>query len=199
LAAPGTDRLGKCLTHGTVLYQLGSGHDGYLASPSGEHPDYPSRGDRFTVSSSVQNARQISFVPLHDIVHDKIAAIFIGWLNDYFRVYSESGGFPLMSIFCTTTITEVLRLRSYRLARVKSGILGSVSHEMRSPLHNTLGNLELLLQTDGDEERRRLAVNARYSTTQRLETIDKILQYTSIDRSSEVMQRAALEQHGKMT
>jgi signal transduction histidine kinase len=104
-----------------------------------------------------------------------------------------------MSTFCTTTISEVLRMESHRLDRVKSGFLSSVSHEMRFPLHNTLGNLELLLQTDCSEEQHRLAMNARFGTIQLLETFDKILQYTNSDCAPEATQRATLEQHGNKT
>jgi signal transduction histidine kinase/CheY-like chemotaxis protein len=199
LAASDMDRLVKCFPHGTVLYQLNSDHDRYFASSSSEHPDYPSHGDGFAVGSSFQNACQVLFMPLYDTLHNKTAAVCIGWLNDHSRVYSESGDLSFMSTFCTTTISEVLRLESHRLDQVKSDFLGSVSHEMRSPLHNTLGNLELLLQTDCSEEQHRLAVNARFGTTQLLETIDKILQYTSTDCAPEVTQRAALEQHGNKT
>jgi signal transduction histidine kinase len=66
------------------------------------------------------------------------------------------------------------------LERVKSDFLGSVSHEMKTPLHQTLGNLELLQQTSCSDEQYDLAVNARFGATQLFETIEKILLYSSI-------------------
>jgi signal transduction histidine kinase len=85
-----------------------------------------------------------------------------------------------------STMSEVLRLETQMLERVKSDFLGSISHEMKTPLHQTLGNLELLLQTNCSNEQRDLAIDARFGTTQLLETIDKILQYANISSESDV-------------
>jgi signal transduction histidine kinase len=82
-------------------------------------------------------------------------------------------------------MSEVLRLETQMLERVKSDFLGSISHEMKTPLHQTLGNLELLLQTSCSDEQYDLAVSARFGATQLLETIDKILLYSSISSESE--------------
>jgi hypothetical protein len=89
LAASDVDMLIKCSPHGTVLYQLNTDHDKYFASSSSEHPGYPSRGNGFAIGNSFQNACQLLFMPLYDIVHDKAAAVCIGWLNDHSRVYSK--------------------------------------------------------------------------------------------------------------
>jgi signal transduction histidine kinase len=82
-------------------------------------------------------------------------------------------------------MSEALRLETQMLERVKSDFLGSISHEMKTPLHQTLGNLELLLQTSCTDEQYDFAVNARFGATQLLETIDKILLYSSISSESE--------------
>ena len=71
------------------------------------------------------------------------------------------------------------------LERVKSDFLGSISHEMKTPLHQILGNLELLLQTSCTDEQSDLVVNARFGSTQLLETINKVLQYSSISSESD--------------
>lgn len=92
-------------------------------------------------------------------------------------------------------MSEVLRQESQRLDRVKSDFLGSVSHEMRSPLHQTLGKLEMLLQTDCSDEQRELTFNARFGATQLLETIDKILQYTRISSEPDMKSNLALEKN----
>ncbi|KAM0721511.1 hypothetical protein Q7P37_002435 [Cladosporium fusiforme] len=129
---------------------------------------------------SFKGARQILFMPLFDAVHDRTATVFFGWLGNFTRVYSEKSDLVSLSVFCTTTMSEAHRLESHRAQRVKADFLGSVSHEMRSPLHNVLGNLELLLQTDCSNEQRGLAIDARLGATQLLDTIDNILQYSRI-------------------
>ncbi|GAB7334581.1 hypothetical protein MBLNU13_g06560t1 [Cladosporium sp. NU13] len=77
-------------------------------------------------------------------------------------------------------MSEVLRIETQMLERARLDFLGSVSHEMKSPLHQALGNLELLLQTSCSDGQYDFAVHARFGATQLLETIDKILLYSSI-------------------
>jgi signal transduction histidine kinase len=132
------------------------------------------------LDKSFQKSQQLLVMPLLDVLHDRTAALCVGWRSDYTRVYSDSSDIPFVSTFCMSTMSEVLRLETQMLERVKSDFLGSVSHEMKTPLHQTLGSLELLLQTSCSTEQYDLAVNARFGATQLLETIDKILLYSSI-------------------
>ncbi|RMZ25241.1 hypothetical protein D0859_10709 [Hortaea werneckii] len=86
-----------------------------------------------------------------------------------------------MSAFGTSTITQVRRLESHLLDQTKADFLGSISHEMRSPLHSTLASLELLAETADSDHQRNLINSANSGGKQMLDTINKILQFTNID------------------
>jgi signal transduction histidine kinase len=148
---------------------------------------------RDALNTSFDGSQQLLIMPLFDVLHNRVAAVCFGWLNGYNRVYSDRSDLPFVSGFCMSTMSEVLRLETQMLERVKSDFLGSISHEMKTPLHQTLGNLELLLQTECSNEQRDLAIDARFGTTQLLETIDKILQYANISSESDVKPMAKSE------
>jgi len=132
------------------------------------------------LNKSLPGATQIVFAPLWDALHSRTTAICFGWVDDNERVFESEIDLTAMSSFCMAAMSHILRVESQRLDRVKSDFLGSISHETRSPLHNVLGNLELLLATDCDAEQREMLVNARFGATQLLESIDKILQYSRV-------------------
>jgi hypothetical protein len=85
------------------------------------------------VSKSFQDSQQLLVMPLFDVLHNRTTAICVGWRSDYTRVYSDSTDVPFVSTFCISTMSEVLRLETQVLERVKSDFLGSVSHEMKTP------------------------------------------------------------------
>lgn len=132
------------------------------------------------LNESLPGATQIIFAPLWDALHSRTTAICFGWVNDNGRVFESGIDLNAMSSFCMAAMSHILRVESQRLDQVKSDFLGSISHETRSPLHNVLGNLELLLATNCDTEQREMLVNARFGATQLLESIDKILQYSRV-------------------
>jgi signal transduction histidine kinase len=168
--------------HGGVLQHLDRD---WLMSDSKESQTLLDPELRAALDRCFQGSQQLLVMPLFDVLHNRTAAICVGWLCDYKRVYSERSDLPFVSAFCMSTISEVLRIETQMLERVKSDFLGSVSHEMKTPLHQTLGNLELLLQTNCSDEQYDFAVNARFGATQLLETIDKILLYSSISSESD--------------
>jgi hypothetical protein len=145
---------------------------------------------------SFQGSLQLLVMPLFDVIHDRTTAICVGWLNDYSRVYSDRCDLPFVSAFCMSTMSEGLRLETQMLDRVKSDFIGSVSHEMKTPLHQILGNLDLLAQTSCSDEQCDLVVNARFGGTQLLETIDKVLQYSNISSESDAKPEEASETEG---
>ena len=136
------------------------------------------------LNNSLPGATQIVFAPLWDAVHSRTTAICFGWVHENERIFESEIDLTAMSSFCMAAMSHILRVESQRLDRVKSDFLGSISHETRSPLHNVLGNLELLLATNCDAEQREMLVNARFGATQLLESIDKILQYSRISGQS---------------
>jgi signal transduction histidine kinase len=176
------DKIIQTFPHGAVLHHL----DGdWLMSTLEESRPLLDPEIRDALDKSFQSSQQLLVMPLFDVLHNRTAAICFGWLDDYSRVYSERSDLPFVSAFCMSTMSEVLRLETQMLERVKSDFLGSISHEMKTPLHQTLGNLELLLQTSCSDEQYDLLVNARFGATQLLETINKILQYSSISSESD--------------
>jgi hypothetical protein len=176
------DKMIKMFPQGAVLHHL----DGdWLPSTVDESRPSLDAEIRGALHKSFKGSQQLLVMPLFDVIHDRTAAICVGWLNDYSRVYSDRCDLPFLSAFCMSTMSEGHRLETQMLERVKSDFLGSISHEMKTPLHQILGNLELLLQTDCSDEQCDLVVNARFGGTQLLETITKVLQYSSISSNSD--------------
>lgn len=180
----------KTFPHGAVLQHL---DQDWLMSNSKQSQTLLDSSITTALDRCFRGSQQLLVMPLFDVLHNRTAAICVGWLADYNRVYSNRSDLAFVSAFCMSTMSEVLRLETQMLERVKSDFLGSVSHEMKTPLHQTLGNLELLLQTDCSDEQYDLAVNARFGATQLLETIDKILEYSSISTESDVKAGALTE------
>ena len=176
--------------HGAVLQHL---DHNWLMSNSKESQTLLDSEFIAALDRCFQGSQQLLVMPLFDVLHNRTAAICVGWLSDYKRVYSERSDLPFISAFCMSTMSEVLRIETQMLERVKSDFLGSVSHEMKTPLHQTLGSLELLLQTNCSDEQYDFAVNARFGATQLLETIDKILLYSSISSESDATAETSSE------
>jgi signal transduction histidine kinase len=184
------DRIIQMFPQGTILYQL---NGDWLMSTS--------EGNRLlldlevseALDKSFQSSQQLLIMPLFDVLRNSTAAICVGWLNDYSRVYLDQSDLPFVSAFCMSIMSEVLWLETQMLEQVKSDFLGSISHEMKTPLHQTLGTLDLLLQTICSDEQCELVVNARFGATQLLETIDKVLQYSTTRYRADAKQEAPSE------
>jgi signal transduction histidine kinase len=157
---------------GTILYQL---NGDWLMSTSEQNRPLLDLEVSEALDKSFQSSQQLLLMLLFDVLDNSTAAICVGWLNDYSRVYLDQSDLLFVSSFCISIMSEVLWLQTQMLEHVKSDFIGSIGHEVKTPLHHTLGNLELLLQTSCSDEQCELVVNARFGATQLLETIEKIL------------------------
>lgn len=143
-------------------------------------------------------ASQFVFQPLRDSFHDRDVAFILGFKNDFSRVFSSTTDLPPLSSFGMAVMTQVRRLEAQTLSRNKSDFLGSMSHEMRSPLHGILACVELLQQSDCTSHQQDLLDSAEACGLQLRENIDNILLYSNIGSpspSSEKSQRASFPQH----
>jgi PAS domain S-box-containing protein len=81
----------------------------------------------------------------------------------------------------TTRHMEEARDAAMAASQQKSDFLAMVSHEIRTPLNGVIGLNELLLQTDLDEEQRKLATGAGLSGRLLLSLINDILDFSKIE------------------
>lgn len=163
---------------GAVVHLL-SDHEGgtFLASYQGS----PSRGEiRLELCEQFPQAEQFLFMPLRDSFHDRDVAFILGYASKSPRVFSGNTDLPSLYSFSMAIMTQVRRLEAQILSRNKSDFLGSMSHEMRSPLHGILACIELLQQTDCTAHQVDLLESAEACGLQLRENIDNILLYSNI-------------------
>ncbi|KAI6820723.1 hypothetical protein KC327_g8828 [Hortaea werneckii] len=166
---------------GAIFHWSGISGNGIFVEAAGP----ASRAVRLDISASIHQvfpqAQQVIFMPLWDSLHNRTAAAAFCCSKTFDRVYAGHADLYQMSAFCTSTITQVRRLEGHLLDQTKADFLGSISHEMRSPLHSTLASLELLAETAHSDHQRNLIDSANSGGRQMLDTINKVLQFTNID------------------
>ncbi|KAI6889486.1 hypothetical protein KC360_g336 [Hortaea werneckii] len=167
--------------NGAIFHWSGISSQGIFIEAAGP----ASRALRPDLSASLHQtfpeANQIMFMPLWDSLHSRTAAAALCYSKTFNRVFASHTDLSQLSAFCTSTITQVRRLEGHMLDQTKADFLGSISHEMRSPLHSTLASLELLGDTPLADHQRNLVESAQSGGKQILDTITKILQFTNID------------------
>ncbi|KAG9189255.1 hypothetical protein G6011_06123 [Alternaria panax] len=136
------------------------------------------------LSKSFPTAVQIVLMPLWDTFHERNIGAVLGFANTQARVYLGSTDLASISAFCMTIMTQVRRLEAQAMDKIKSDFLGSVSHEMRTPLHGMLSSLELLADTTHNAHQHDLLETAKYSGLSLLDTIERVLYFSNISSGS---------------
>lgn len=140
------------------------------------------------LTKAFQRAEQIVLMPLWDTHHERNIAVALGFAHKRSRAYLGSSDLSSISAFCATVMTQVRRLEVQTMIQIKSDFLGSISHEMRTPLHGILSNIELLAETSYDEHQRNLLEMARYSGVSLLDSMDRLLNFSKINSKAERME-----------
>jgi signal transduction histidine kinase len=132
------------------------------------------------LTKAFSGAEQIVLMPLWDTHHERNIGAILGFANDRSRAYLGSSDLSSISAFCATVMTQVRRLDVQAMNQIKSDFLGSISHEMRTPLHGILSNLELLAENPHGKDRRELLEMARFSGASLLDSMDRLLTFSKI-------------------
>jgi len=169
---------------GAIFHISSVNEDGqYVASAQGRSG--PTKQVHLALCDNFPNAEQFMFMPLRDSFHDRDVAFVLGWATGFTRVYSSTTDLPPLSSFGMAIMTQIRRLEAQMLSRNKSDFLGSMSHEMRSPLHGMLACIELLLQdTNCSAHQLDLLEGAEACGLQLRGNIDNILLYSNIGSAS---------------
>lgn len=88
-------------------------------------------------------ARSVAIVPLMDAHKSRWFAAGFVWTKSRSRVF-DRGELSYLKAFASATMAEVVRMDVLRENKAKEDVLGSLSHEIRSPLHGLFLGVELL-------------------------------------------------------
>lgn len=119
-------------------------------------------------------ARSVAVVPLWDAQTGRWFAGGFAWTQTPTRTFSEENELIYMRVFGLAAMTEIARLKMRAADKAKTDILGSISHELRSPLHGLVGAVELLRHTDLDALQDGILRTIEASGRTLLDTIDHV-------------------------
>ncbi|KAF2461839.1 hypothetical protein BDY21DRAFT_277152, partial [Lineolata rhizophorae] len=140
----------------------------------------PTKSEALLLQKHFPAAREIIFIPLWDSSSSRWS-VFFAYNKSEFRMLSNTPDYLFCIAFCNCVMTETFRLATIASDKQKTDFIGSVSHELRSPLHGILASCEFLNDTRVDSFQRSLIDTADSCARTLLDTINMILDYSKIN------------------
>ncbi|KAL4924573.1 putative sensor histidine kinase/response regulator [Aspergillus undulatus] len=126
------------------------------------------------------NATQVLFVPLWNAASSQWFAGCFCWVTEETKVFSPSVELSSVMGFGSSIMVEHSRLESLISDRQKGDFIGSISHELRSPLHGILAAAEFLSGTNLDEFQGSLLETINACGRTLLDTMNQVLDFSKI-------------------
>ncbi|KAK5996372.1 Peroxide stress-activated histidine kinase mak1 [Cladobotryum mycophilum] len=126
-------------------------------------------------------ARSVAFVPMWDPRRDRWYAGGFIYTNIPTRIFTREGELSYLRALGMLAMAEILRFNDLIADKAKSDILGSLSHELRSPLHGVILSAELLADTKLDVFQGNVANTIEICSRTLLDTIDHLLDYSKVN------------------
>lgn len=119
-------------------------------------------------------AKSVAFLPLFDGTKNRWFAGGFVWTKTPTRIFTVENELSYLRVFGLTTMAEVGRLHAKAAEKAKTDILGSISHELRSPLHGVVGAVEMLRHTTLDQAQENILRTIDTSGRTLLDTIEHV-------------------------
>ncbi|PYH93400.1 sensor histidine kinase/response regulator [Aspergillus ellipticus CBS 707.79] len=171
--------------------------DGIISSSDDEKPrrnrargakgtDIPKTGKKWkSMENSMlnlyfPNASQVMFVPLWNSANSQWFGGCFCWNTEETRVFGPSVELSSILGFGSSIMAECNRVESLISDRQKGDFIGSISHELRSPLHGILAAAEFLNGTNLDEFQGSLLETINACGRTLLDTMNQVLDFSKI-------------------
>ncbi|KAK0121706.1 hypothetical protein ONS95_009991 [Cadophora gregata] len=138
------------------------------------------KNDARVISRHFPGVRQLLFVPLWDAGPSRWLSACFAWSTEPTRVLSKQSELAFLSAFGNSVMAEWSRIDTEIADQKKGDFIGSISHELRSPLHGILASAEFLEEiTTGWEKGLVETIDSCGRTL--LDTINHILDFSKIN------------------
>lgn len=142
------------------------------------------------------SALQVLFAPLWDASTGSFAHACFVATTLHTRSFSSTVELPFLNSFCSTLMAECSRLDTMVADKQKSDFVGTISHEMRSPLHGLLASVEFLTETDLTGFQRSLVDTVDSCGRTLLDTINHVLDFSKVNSFQRVWQASNKKSQG---
>ncbi|TDZ21611.1 Hybrid signal transduction protein dokA [Colletotrichum orbiculare MAFF 240422] len=139
------------------------------------------RNEAKTVGDMFPGARTVAVAPLWDPARERCFAGGFVWSKSASRILTPEADLPYLRAFGMVTMAEIARLDAIIADKAKTDILGSLSHELRSPLHGVVAAAELLHDTQLDAFQVDVIHTIEISGKTLLDSIDHLLDYSKVN------------------
>jgi signal transduction histidine kinase/CheY-like chemotaxis protein len=126
-------------------------------------------------------ARHILFAPLLDGLTSKATAACVVWSSSPAHHFSIEPDLGYLVAFSSSITAELSRLATIDADQKKGDFLGSISHELRSPLHGVLASAEFLAESKCTPFETNLVETIDVCGRTLLDTINSVLEFSRIN------------------
>ncbi|EWZ34082.1 hypothetical protein FOZG_12097 [Fusarium oxysporum Fo47] len=138
------------------------------------------------VAELFAGARSVALVPLWDPSRNRFYACGLVWSKTAARILTPEADLPYLKALGIVTMAEINRIDMTLANKAKADLLGTLSHELRSPLHGILAGAELLAGTSLDLFQQEVVHALEISGKTLLDTIDHLLIFSKVNTLSRV-------------
>ncbi|KAK2591148.1 hypothetical protein QQS21_011162 [Conoideocrella luteorostrata] len=137
--------------------------------------------DGALIHEALLGARSVAFIPVWDSRRERWLSGGFVYTHTPTRVFTIEGELSLLKAVTKLIAAEVQNVQTQQADQAKSDALGSLSHELRSPLHGVILGTELLNDTDLSVFQGNATHTIETCCRTLLDTIDHLLDYTKIN------------------
>ena len=142
---------------------------------------YRRKAEAKALQKSFPGVRQMLFVPLWDASSSRVFSGCFAWTNSSHQVFSCESELSFLIAFGNSICAEITRLETIAADQQKGDFIGSISHELRSPLHGVLASAEFLAETECDSFQTGLVDTIESCGRTLLDTINHVLDFSKIN------------------
>ncbi|KAI9687424.1 MAG: hypothetical protein M1820_010448 [Bogoriella megaspora] len=143
------------------------------------------------------HARQVIFAPIRNHATSSYSVCFV-YNTSELRHFTYGVEYLHVLAFCNCITAELVQLATQESDEQKSKFIGSISHELRSPLHGILGSCEFIEDTECSSFQRSLVGTTSSCARTLLDTIDMLLDYSKINAFERDWRNAGKRRSGKI-
>jgi signal transduction histidine kinase len=125
--------------------------------------------------------RQLLFVPLWDSARSRWLSANFTWSNELTRILTKQSELNFLTAFGNSVMAECSRIDTEIADQKKGDFIGSISHELRSPLHGILASAEFLGEEVTEGFSKGLVETIDSCGRTLLDTINHILDFSKIN------------------